>query len=816
MAKNKDKKGKNSSQQTVQKLNFLAHPEIKVPFHYEYQDKNKVREFQVELRACIDEINSNIKIYNDAINNQNSGISKLSTKIELLIKDTIYNFPPDYSSDLPEVQKLFQKTFQTLLDTINPANTNLTSSAASKKKKLFSVNEMYLKIAQKTEKQLEKDFNLLLQMGADKKQALKLFFGSIPQDTSELSSETKSSKKSLKKSDTLTQKISETKNLVISKKSKSKLSNKNTAKNEIIDFIKTNELNNLDNLQELKKKITSFMADNDISFNRKLTLKTLISLIEKEMGVLLHLEAQKTKPYELEGCDFPKILARMPSEQVAEMARILAYGKNSNITYLKDFLRKIYPNKKSDEFILIDNFLKTHKLSFLGGGNSKNFKVENIYTNKSYVLKLDNRLNAPKQMEAKLMVELKKTMTPIYAERQTTFKNNEGLMVTRVLLFTEYCAGGDLDSHAQKQPNVSAKLKSAVNIYRQMAETLETIRKQDVLFPDLKNTNWLIDEKRQLRIADTKSFLPTKDCFYNKDGPENKWYSLLSTRYMNPPEFQKRQFYADPVHAFQLGKNLYQYLTGCDYIYLFEHGEGALYNFEFAIFKTEEGKELRQIIIDLIKPNPDYRKTVAKALVQLEVLDQNLNPSVVQQPKEIVKEQPQRTPKDKSIPQYQIPIDSQKQMQSLIRELAQIKTILEYKCKKDNKYSEAKKCIVNNSTSIFLSWNALSRNPNPKNLKEFKLNCITSINNMENELSKHRGYWFSEVSHGLRIFIGIIAAITVIPAVGVIVAGLFGAPGFIDTFFSKPKTDSLTKFEELKIADLTEDLMELELDSPNF
>ncbi|GGI78095.1 protein kinase domain-containing protein [Legionella impletisoli] len=309
----------------------------------------------------------------------------------------------------------------------------------------------------------------------------------------------------------------------------------------------------------------------------------------------------------------PEFLANMSPKKANRLLVILS-AKNFNA----DDLKNLY-STSDPEYPQWKEFLENHTLEFLGGNNSKNFKVTNTQTGKMSVLKVEYRLGMPKAAETYLRESaLKDILTPVYAERVATYKQGSQ-MITRNLLITDFCLGGDLESHAQKQPNTAARLNSALNVYSQMGVILEGVRQDGCLFPDMKNTNWLIDENDVVKIADSKSFVYLNtDGNYDANNPQNRWGDLLRTRYMMPPEFKQAKFSADKAHSFMLGKNLYQYMTKCDYQYLNDKNHWRDFDFKDPIFQTEQGKELKSLIERMINPNASMRISVAEATKRLE------------------------------------------------------------------------------------------------------------------------------------------------------------------------------------------------------
>lgn len=318
---------------------------------------------------------------------------------------------------------------------------------------------------------------------------------------------------------------------------------------------------------------------------------------------------------------FSTILANMKPERVSTLLAILLRGEQFK---QGDQLKRLYARHETG-YKEFQDFLRQNSIDFLGGGNSKNFKITPLDGSPPYVLKVDNRLNMPKGVEAHLRTHsLHDTFTPVYAERQACTINSEGRMSARSIVITEYCNGGDIESHGVRRQDEATlqKCAAALNIYGQMGRILEKIRRDGCAFPDMKNTNWLIDEHNTVRLADTKSFLFTdKQGTINLSESKERWYNLLTTGYMNPPEFASLSaFSADKMHAFMLGKNLYQYLTNCSWRELLDKTAIEL-DFKHELFNSEEGRMFKTLIKELAYPNASDRISVHVALKELDKIN---------------------------------------------------------------------------------------------------------------------------------------------------------------------------------------------------
>lgn len=310
----------------------------------------------------------------------------------------------------------------------------------------------------------------------------------------------------------------------------------------------------------------------------------------------------------------PHLLLNMSPEKAAQLVKILL----GNGAYDKALLRTLF-SEKEPEYAEFQAFLSNHTITFLGGGNSKNFQISSLHEGYEFVLKIDSRLDMPKSVESHLRAHsLSGILTNIFAERRVSFTSQDGTTLTKTIVITEYCNGGDLDACSAAKVTAEKKISTALNIYRQMAAILLDIEHDECAFPDMKNTNWLMNAKGQLRIADTKSFVFTDAVGrINFSVPSNRWCRLISTTYMGPPELYTATFSADKMHAYMLGKNLYQYLTGCSNRYLSNRHDGRHYDFSAPLFQTENGNILKSLIQKMIKPDPANRITINETLSQL-------------------------------------------------------------------------------------------------------------------------------------------------------------------------------------------------------
>ena len=317
---------------------------------------------------------------------------------------------------------------------------------------------------------------------------------------------------------------------------------------------------------------------------------------------------------------FSEILSNMSPQKVNLLIQILLEDSFFNINLRFADLYK--PDENG--YVEFNNFLKKNSLSFLGGYNSRNFKIQPNDGSSPYVLKVENRFGMSKLPVVHLQESvLKDKLAPVMAARQSTCIVNKK-HETRTVLVTEFYAHSDLMTYGQQYKSDDAKrVKTAFDIYSQMLDILMALDKEGCAFADMKNENWLIDSNGILTIADTKSVI-----FFRKDGlidfriHDGNFGSFVLSLFLAPPEVVKwgPPISADKMHVFMLGKNLYQYLTNCDNEYLYDRDDIEQLNFSSPIFKTESGEKLEQLIKKMIISVPDARISLESAKAQLNLI----------------------------------------------------------------------------------------------------------------------------------------------------------------------------------------------------
>ncbi|MDF1646004.1 MAG: hypothetical protein P1U61_03340 [Legionellaceae bacterium] len=327
---------------------------------------------------------------------------------------------------------------------------------------------------------------------------------------------------------------------------------------------------------------------------------------------------------------FVQLISDMRREKIIQMTQLLTQNILSSKENLMSQLRALY-SQDDPEYHAFQAFLDEHTFCYLGGNNSKNFVVKNKLTREAVVLKVENRKGMSNDLETRLRSSsVSDVLTDVFAEREANYTTSNGVFCQRSLLITEYCKGLDVGKHGCAIANDRLRLASALTLHVSMSDFLEKLQDEHAVFPDMKSANWLVDETEQIKIADTKSFLEmsSRQKVWFRHGL-NEHAPLLATTYMNPPELKyskTKAFSGDKMHAYMLGKSLYQYVTrATPHIFYGKDKAGrriiktdaSELDFTHAVFEGEAGLAVKQLIQDVVKNNPDERISLAETHARL-------------------------------------------------------------------------------------------------------------------------------------------------------------------------------------------------------
>ena len=311
-----------------------------------------------------------------------------------------------------------------------------------------------------------------------------------------------------------------------------------------------------------------------------------------------------------------RLISDMSLQKADQLMGILHQGREGMYGPEKDNiqsqLKTLYDDTdRSIEAEQWRKFIQNHSIEYLGGNNSKNYKITPILGGEGKILKVDNRLNMPRHVEMYLRGALGPVFTPIDAERQVLGKDPSGWLVSRTLLVTDLCQQGSVDQYGKTKSSVGIKesYSSCTDIMGKMAQVFIDIQAAGCCFPDSKLTNWLVDEKQQIRMADTKSFVFIDNKGqYQRNLDSNKDLNLIRTPGFSPDEIGNASFDAEKLHASILGRNIYSYLTGLWPYYI---------DLDNDIFKTMPGPTYKNLIKELTKDPAKDRMSIKVAYHEL-------------------------------------------------------------------------------------------------------------------------------------------------------------------------------------------------------
>ncbi len=373
----------------------------------------------------------------------------------------------------------------------------------------------------------------------------------------------------------------------------------------------TEKLNQLSMLHQRMSQVDAAFSDEVVSKSFDYVFSVhdqLFTEIQQAFNDLNHSSSEVSSPDE--------VIRNMSHQKASQLAEILEAGGCFDEYKLKNLYQTGEAGKAA-----WDAFMATHLIGFLGGVNSKNFFIKNRETREICVVVFQNRMSIPRQVEMNLRghgvfdKNGGEVLTPLFADRQVSYlSGNGGEMVTRRLMVTSYCQGSNVLAHAKKYPDDAERLDAAFDVYGQMASILEQMTAAGCAFPDMKNTNWLIDSSGGLRIADTKSF---KAVLAN--GCVNSAGGFVLSLHLEPPEFGKQDCSADKMHVYMMAIDMYQYTTQCtdlDFRVDPNNPNSPLkkikdLNFDLPVFKrTEKGRKMAAQIKSMLQSSADARPSL--------------------------------------------------------------------------------------------------------------------------------------------------------------------------------------------------------------
>ena len=155
---------------------------------------------------------------------------------------------------------------------------------------------------------------------------------------------------------------------------------------------------------------------------------------------------------------FSNVLNSMTPDVLSTFVGILSGGRD----YDKHALISLYP-PTNEHFVSYQDFLRSHDISFAAGVNSKNFLLSSNQDGSLYILKLENRLNAPKEIDGYLRDRMHDVFTPIYVSRDTSNIDADGKTNKRTVILTTLCDKGYLADESRVHKSIDLTIDSSLN-----------------------------------------------------------------------------------------------------------------------------------------------------------------------------------------------------------------------------------------------------------------------------------------------------------------------------------------------------------------
>ncbi len=283
--------------------------------------------------------------------------------------------------------------------------------------------------------------------------------------------------------------------------------------------------------------------------------------------------------------------------------------RESMLQKLRNFHRLGDPRKEA-----FDVFLDSHVIEKAHAGNAQNFIILNPDTAEYEILKIEllGRYGTRVETHLRSQPSLSAVFTTNTAERPVTYVHPIlHKELTGRLVVTEYCKNRDMASYSTHLgENHEQILAATVELFTQMADILIQIKAAGCAFTDMKNSNWLVDDQKRLKISDGKSFVP-----HNAQGEITPDIVCYKTAEMCAPELsvtpRPHNISTDKMHVYLLAKNMYCFLTGNRGALLYERGQlkqdANEFDFSLPIFATPLGTEFRDLIKTSLKKEPEDR-----------------------------------------------------------------------------------------------------------------------------------------------------------------------------------------------------------------
>lgn len=281
--------------------------------------------------------------------------------------------------------------------------------------------------------------------------------------------------------------------------------------------------------------------------------------------------------------------------------------------------------------------LQVEKLE--GGGNNKNFLVTNpLYPDEKVVIQICRKSAEAETGFNKVTSGGTSEWQPITFDsvtgHATDGSNNADFIHVTAM---EYCPGSL--KKAIENADDAQRIKVAIDVGSQLSEVLTYFAKKGVIWTDMKPGNLLMRAIIQIVIADTKGIMDPAGLYVRKNGTIQM--GDLTKEYLSEDFQLKWQMNTKPEtvlnvwnkeYSYQLAVVLHYMATGTErhaYISPWQeeqqkqlmNSNEPVFNFNYPIFQTEQGKRLQTVIENLGAKDSTQRFRHADGVECLKVLD---------------------------------------------------------------------------------------------------------------------------------------------------------------------------------------------------
>lgn len=264
----------------------------------------------------------------------------------------------------------------------------------------------------------------------------------------------------------------------------------------------------------------------------------------------------------------------------------------------------------------------------LGGANNLNWRISDVETGLDLVIQVGEQSHNQKLIEKlELSSSNKYLSTPFFSSLrsgETPFN----------IVLTELCSGGDLRHEREeklKDKKPEEILTKATSRMQELTSFCQGSLKNNIIYPDIKLTNCLINSDGAFMITDKKTFseIDEMGTVSRRDIPTTKLYQ--------PPEMKgntPEKMNAEAFMCYQIGLAMYNYIVlpkvPTDEREKF-WSEQVPFTFDNPIFDTEMGIPIKELLTKILDPDPLKRPSLNEVQTKLQQIYPHNTNQIAQQ-----------------------------------------------------------------------------------------------------------------------------------------------------------------------------------------